>query len=368
MTPAVAALLVGAVVAAGLPRIFMRLEPRARRTRGRTVPPPRRVRAPAVSIVVPARNEAARLPRLLTSLAGAGATPGEVIVVDDHSTDDTAAIARAAGARVVTPGPLPDGWTGKAFACAAGAADASGSHLLFLDADAWFEPGGLAALLDAADADAAWSLCPYHRVERPYESLSLYFNVLMVAGTAASGRALFGQALLIPREAYDAVGGHGAVRGHILENFFLGGLLARRGVRVVAVPGREQVAMRMYPGGLADLTRGWMKAFATGAAGTPAWVLALSVLWMGGAIASCVLLATGLARGDAGVAFVAFAAAFLHAMELRRVSLAIGNYPWAASLLFPAPLLFYQVTFARGALRKALGVAPAWKSRTVDGA
>lgn len=353
-------------MAAVLPRIFLRgaAPPRHHGSR----PPSRRLCAEHVSLVIPARNEAARLPRLLASLRTAGAVPAEVIVVDDHSTDGTADIARAAGARVVAPGPCPDGWTGKTFACATGAAAARGSHLLFLDADVWFEPGGLAAVIATADADAAWSLCPYHRVERPYESLSLYFHVLMAAGTSASGRGLFGQTMLIPRSAYDAVGGHGAVRGQILENLFLGDVLARAGVRVVATLGQGQVAMRMYADGVADLTRGWMKAFATGAARTPAWVLGLSIIWMGGAIASCALLATGLARRDAPLTLAAFAAAFLHAIELRRASVALGTYPRVASLLFPVPLLFYQVVFACAALRKLFGVPPTWKARTVRGA
>jgi 4,4'-diaponeurosporenoate glycosyltransferase len=75
-----------------------------------------------MSVIVPARDEERSLPRLLRSLAGQTMPPLEVIVVDDHSRDDTAARAAAAGARVLSSAPLPDGWTGKTWACHQGAA------------------------------------------------------------------------------------------------------------------------------------------------------------------------------------------------------------------------------------------------------
>lgn len=90
-----------------------------------------------ISIVIPARNEAARLPRLLTCLAepnGPKADGFEVIVVNDSSTDGTKRFAEKWGARVLTVSP-PPGWTGKSWACQRGAEEASGELLVFLDAD-----------------------------------------------------------------------------------------------------------------------------------------------------------------------------------------------------------------------------------------
>ena len=362
------ALLLSAVGAALLPRVVVArgwLSRGARKSPGVAPDPERRVRARDLSIIIPARNEAHRLPRLLASLRTAGAAPHEVIVVDDHSTDGTAGVAAGAGARVVVPDETPAGWIGKTFACATGAAAAAGSHLLFLDADTWFEPGGLDALLATADPEAAWSVCPYHRVERPYEWLSLYFNVMMMAGTLASPHGLFGQVLLVPKAAYDAAGGHAAVRHHILENSLLGDRLAGHGVRVVAVPGRSQLAMRMYPDGVRDLMRGWMKSFTAGASRTPAWLLMLSIVWMGsGLVATGALLS--LPRNPTVIlATLAGFAATVHAVELRRVARAIGNYPWRACLAFPITLLFFQAVFIAGAVLGALGRSPAWKSRAV---
>src|SRR5277367_5581948 len=77
--------------------------------------------ATSLSIVIPARNEEDNLPRLLQSIALSAVRPAEILVVDDASTDDTAPIARSLGAIVITSLPLPEGWTGKAWACHQGA-------------------------------------------------------------------------------------------------------------------------------------------------------------------------------------------------------------------------------------------------------
>lgn len=91
----------------------------------RLSPPPRSGAGPVgrgdgVSVVIPARNEAENLPHLLGSLARQDLVPEQVIVVDDGSTDDTAAVARAHGALVVESATLPEGWTGKSWACMQG--------------------------------------------------------------------------------------------------------------------------------------------------------------------------------------------------------------------------------------------------------
>ena len=89
---------------------------------------------PSVSVVVPIRDEAARLPALLGALTADGRSDVEMIVVDDGSSDGSGDLARRAGATVIEVGP-PPGWTGKAWACWQGALRASGDVLVFLDAD-----------------------------------------------------------------------------------------------------------------------------------------------------------------------------------------------------------------------------------------
>src|SRR5437660_1615631 len=102
-------------------------------------------RWPSVSVVVPDRNEEASLRACLESLLAQVGIEFEIIVVDDGSTDGTRGIAQSfSDVRVITPGPLPPGWTGKNNAVAAGAREARGEWLLFTDADTVHQPGSLA--------------------------------------------------------------------------------------------------------------------------------------------------------------------------------------------------------------------------------
>src|SRR4029450_12623734 len=93
-----------------------------------------------VSVVVPARNEVVRLPRLLTALAAQTRPAEEVLVVDDDSDDDTAAVATPAGVDVIRAPSLPDGWTGKTWACWTGAQQAGGDVLVVLGGGTGPEP------------------------------------------------------------------------------------------------------------------------------------------------------------------------------------------------------------------------------------
>ena|SRR5438128_7260282 len=111
---------------------------------------------PAVSIIVPARNEEACLALCLESLVSQTGIGFELIVVDDASTDRTAEIARSfEGITVINAGPLPDHWTGKNNAMSAGAKAAKGKWLLFTDADTVHQPGSLARAVAEAEQHGA---------------------------------------------------------------------------------------------------------------------------------------------------------------------------------------------------------------------
>lgn len=310
--------------------------------------------APTLSIIIPARNEAHNLPALLESIRRQPGPPSEVLVVDDGSTDATAATARSRGARVLASAPLPDGWRGKTWACHQGAEAASGELLLFLDADTVLEPDGLARLLIARDS-GAFSAGPHHAVRRPYEQLSLFFNLAMVAGTIPHG--LFGQMLLVDRRSYRGAGGHAAVKERILENAHLAAAFRAAGTPVRSIPGRGALRFRMYPGGLRELVEGWTKGFASGAGRTPGPVLALIVGWMVGLM----LVPMGwLFFGPAslwGAVYLFAAAQVFGAARL------VGTFHPVAALLYPVPLLFFFALFAWSASRSGRQVR--WKGRDI---
>jgi 4,4'-diaponeurosporenoate glycosyltransferase len=124
----------------------------------------------------------------------------------------------------------------------------------------------------------AFSIGPYHAVQKFYEDLSLFFNLSMILGTVPNG--FFGQMLPVDRESYQRIGGHETVRGRILENFWLANEFRVAGIPVRSVAGRSVLSFRMYPNGLGELIRGWTKGFASGAGQTPHGTLLLIVAWM----------------------------------------------------------------------------------------
>jgi 4,4'-diaponeurosporenoate glycosyltransferase len=305
----------------------------------------------SLTIIIPARNEEHNLPALLRSINAQRARPAEVIVVDDGSTDGTAAVARDLSAKVIASQQLPEGWRGKTWACHQGAQAASGELLLFLDADTWFEPDGLGKIL-ATYNGGAFSVGPYHAVREPYEQLSLFFNINMTAGTVPGG--LFGQMLLVDRESYRKVGDHETVKGRILENFWLAGQFRAAGVPVRSVTGRGMISFRMYPNGLRELVEGWTKGFASGAGQTPRGKLLGLVVWM-----TVLMLSAGLLS-------VTPWALMLYALCVAQVAWAsqkVGSFRWYTALLYPLPLCFFFAVFARSALRA--GKTVTWKGREI---
>jgi 4,4'-diaponeurosporenoate glycosyltransferase len=323
---------------------------------------------PPVSLIIPARNEAANLPKLLESLRAQDGIEMEWIVVDDHSVDATSEIAGRAGARVVAARDLPEGWTGKNSACFQGAEAAVHEWLCFVDADAEFQAGGLKRLLSygvrGPAGSAAVSVLPYHQMQSPYEQFSAFFNLLMAMGTEAFSlggehkQKLVGQCLLLRREDYKRVEGHQSVKGEILENFFLSRKLRELGVDCQTFAGQGVLHFRMYPEGFSQLVEGWSKAFVRGLGQTSPQMMALTIVWITGAMTA--MLALVLVPGLLSVTLYLLVAVQF-GIFLRRV----GSYSWLTAFLFPLPLCFYQVLFFSSLLsaRRRKGVT--WRGRTL---
>jgi glycosyltransferase involved in cell wall biosynthesis len=189
-----------------------------------------------VSAIIPARNEEASIARAVGSVA-AQPEIGEVIVVDDQSTDRTGDIlaelaTRTPKLRVLATDALPAGWTGKNYAVSIGAAAATGDWLLFTDADTYHLPGSMRrALSDAAEHNAALvSYSPEQEMETFWEKalipvvfgrLSRKFQFQRINDSRLPDAAANGQFLLISHEAYTSLGGHGSVAADVIEDVAL---------------------------------------------------------------------------------------------------------------------------------------------------
>ncbi|WP_217915474.1 glycosyltransferase [Miltoncostaea marina] len=261
----------GAVVLARLARGRRRRPPLA-------APPAGRAR-PSISVVVPARDEAARIG---PCLAGLRADPAllEVVVVDDCSSDGTAGVAAAAGARVVAGTPPPPGWVGKPWALQQGLEAASGEVVVVLDADTLPRPGLAAALADALDdadlvtAGAAF-VCEGAAEQALHAAMLATLVYRFGPGDAERpprpARMLVnGQCMAARRERLLAEGGFAAAAGHLTDDAALGRALAARGWRVAFVSAGDLLAVRMYRSARETWT-GWGRSIALADVTSPAW-------------------------------------------------------------------------------------------------
>ncbi|HKW46116.1 MAG TPA: glycosyltransferase family 2 protein [Gemmatimonadaceae bacterium] len=246
--------------------------------------------APQVSVIVPARNEAHNIERCIRSILSTRYQRTELIVIDDHSTDGTPDIARRAAGddlrfQLLENPPLPNGWFGKQWACATGAAKASGSLLLFTDADTTHAPDLLPRAVNQLLREGSDLLSVVGRQEmhsfwerllRPqvfWILISRYGNTDSVSRAKRAEDVIAnGQFLLMRRHAYDAVGGHGSVRDKVAEDLALAQRFFREGFRVSLTRGDDQLSTHMY-GSLSELIAGWGKnVFAGGIDAMPGGV------------------------------------------------------------------------------------------------
>lgn len=318
-----------------------------------------------VSIIVPARDEAAVIAELLASLVGELAEGDELIVVDDHSTDGTATVARSAGARVLVAPEVPEGWNPKSWACQLGAGHAGADHLVFLDADTRLEPGGLARLVATQRSTGGlYSVQPYHVVPRFRERLAAVFNVVALMGTGAfaprrQGRAstgAFGPCLVTSTEDYHASGGFAAVSGAVLDDLALAGRYRDRGLPVTIHGGRGTIWFRMYPGGLGPLVEGFTKNFASAALAVPRWMVLAVTGWL---VALCTpgVLAFSAPGWLAAACYLAAAAQLT--WHLRR----LGSFGVATALIYPLALAFFIAVFARSLVSTVIRGRVRWRGR-----
>lgn len=350
-----------------------------------------------VSVIVPARNEAAHIFDCVRALRDSSWPDVEIIVVDDGSTDGTASLALDAAAgdsrvRVIAAPPLPAGWFGKQWACQSGVRESTGSMLLFTDADTRHAPDLIARavrmralrgadLLSVAGRQDAITI--WERAVQPLVFalvLSRYGGGFAIeAAQHESDVMANGQCFMLARSLYDRIGGHDSVRRYVAEDVMIAQTVWRGGGRVSLALGLDQLSTRMYDG-LRSLVRGWSKnvyaggrhAMRGGRLGQllfPVGLLFFPLFILAPAVA--LLVAAGLAVAGGVVSASLFGWMVWSALSLLGVMTAAGlmNWfnrdPWYRGLLAPlgAAVLLVIVMIAL-----ARGQSVRWKDRGYESA
>ena len=309
----------------------------------------------------------------------AQAEVGEVIVVDDQSTDATPSIlqelvTRIRKLKVLQAGELPPGWVGKNHALTLGAAAAQGEWLLFTDADTFHLPGSAArALKDAAERGADLvsyspeqefgSWCDQALIIFVFCRLGAKFPYRRVNDPALPDAAANGQYVLVSRACYDSVGGHAALAGEVLEDVAFAQRVKGSGHRIYLTAPAGVVRTRMYRS-LGAMWEGWTKNLYALVGGTPGGALReLAVVLPWPAIICLLAYRWAAQRGLAGLD-LALAAAFLllwhglYAMALSRSLLPGSNIKY-----YIPGSAFYSAVLAASWWKSAQGRV-GWKGRT----
>ncbi len=228
---------------------------------------------PLVSVVIPARNESSTIGTVVASILATTYHPIELLVVDDRSTDDTAAIVEGfsdARLRLIRGQELPDTWYGKPWACYQGYRAAKGDILLFTDADTRHGPELLGRAVGALTSEKAGLLtvAPLQRCVTFWERVvmpQIWFLLALRYQPAAVNRArrerdviANGQFILTTRQAYEAAGTHEAVRREVAEDLALAQTFLRHGLKLHFAFAERLMETRMYLG-LPHLIEGWSK-------------------------------------------------------------------------------------------------------------
>ena len=335
---------------------------------------------PLLTVVIPAHNEELMAPNCARSVLASDYPALELIFVLDRCTDGTrAALEPIAAAdprlRIVENSSCPADWAGKCNAARVGADNARGELILFTDADTHFDPRLLRASVQLLRSRALSMLSlfssPTHKhwfemVVQPVTSLMLLKLFPMKRANAATGRRPFanGQFMLFERSAYQALGGHAAVKDDLLEDLAFARRMKRAKMEQGVAVSDGMLVVSMYDSWKAFQT-GWKRIYIESCRRNPARMRkeALQLLVIVVAIpvirtASVLLAAIALLNGDsldAGArAFAVGALAVgIAAPAIRLATLAwihrTASFPVWSALLFPGAAIAVARIFFDGA-------------------
>jgi len=339
--------------------------------------------APFISVLIPARDEELNIKACIESLQKQDYPNFEILVLDDHSSDDTANVVARMAAKderiqLIRSEPLPEGWAGKPFACYQLAKIARGSWLLFVDADTTHLSHMLRSVLAMALELRPSLLSGFPRqlatsLPQKVAIPVLYFVILswlplwwLQRSKKPKPSLAIGQFLLFPTKEYWRIGGHKAVKSRILEDVWLGIEINRHGGRHVAVDLSPVVSCHMYRS-LGVMWEGFVKWIYSVAALSRAALVGLMVAGYVFFLAPFYWLWNDL--------FVAAAPTDWGPIAVFQIAIIIimrwlvdnrFKEPLVSTLLHPLGFSFLFIAGLYAGLRRIIGAGVHWKRRLYD--
>ncbi|MDA8197452.1 MAG: glycosyltransferase family 2 protein [Actinomycetota bacterium] len=329
----------------------------------------------SISFMIPARNEAASISNLLTSIERNFIGRGfefEVIVADDNSTDDTAAIADSfAFVKVIGVVDRSEStFNGKSNALVAASNSATGDIFVFLDADVVVGPKlqrSISAVAGGFGYDLL-SIQPFHRAVGFREGFAVVFNVVSIFSALLSNlsharpKLAFGPVLITTRDKYLAVGGHLGILNDVVDDVALARRYFEEGLKVLTITDKEVATFRMYPLGFGQLIEGFTKNIVAGASSLSIFAALIGFGYVFAFLTLDVSLfrdlfdqkiISGLIIYTVSTCLVAFGARM------------VGRFSWTVQLLHPLAFFVFVLVFFRALIRRALSLPNTWKGREV---
>lgn len=343
--------------------------------------PGRPKQTPLVSIIVPARNEAQNIERVINNLLEQDYPNLEILVVDDQSEDATAQMARDAAAgdprfQLISGKPLPDTWIGKNWACHQAAQQANGEILIFTDADVRWQPEAISAILKVientkADLLTVWPKQIASTFSERMVIPMMTFTVLSYLPELAvryvpfkSLAAATGQCLVFRREAYQKIGGHAAIKSSVIDDMSLAWNIKRSRRRFAQALSNGFIETHMYSGWSA-VRDGFAKNIMAGHSGKPILLLASAIFHWTLFLLPWLWLLIGQLVPNQPTGWATFPIAMiLLAILIRVLTAHLAKDKMVDAFLLPISIILMTIIAVQGLIWHLRGTAT-WKGRTI---
>jgi glycosyltransferase involved in cell wall biosynthesis len=331
-----------------------------------------------LSVCIPARNEAKSIGNSLKHLVESTHSDFEILVMDDNSEDNTAAIveecmARSNRVRLLKSAPLPLGWNGKQFACWQLAKEAKNEWIMFVDADVRVSPDALTRCIAEQQSKGTPLVSGFPRqvtgtwsekllIPMMHYVLLCFLPIDRMRASAMPGFAAgCGQLFLANRETYLAVGGHSAIAGSRHDGIQLPRAFRRQGFATDIFDASDIVSCRMYEN-IGQVQRGLLKNAYEGIA-NPKLILPFTVLLLGGTLLPLLLTTVAIANAWPLWSIATLAVLSLASWIPRLVAASKFRQSWFGALCHPIALVWFVVLQWIALIQGLLGIKVTWRGR-----